>query len=113
MSKHSLAMPDQTPEEWEFCQPIEAYLDLIYPGHYWALRADFRGGVLHVYNLRFSGKWGFLILLKTVCNDPNLKCIKMAAGEMLERYRQSRGGFSEDQRSVVPVDRLGNYKADM
>lgn len=65
-----------------------------YPGHLWAVTCDGQQGIATVRNLRLSGQWGFLLKLSEVQNDPSLKKVIMAGGEVLERYQIARGRFN-------------------
>ena len=44
-----------------------------YPGHLWAVNINEEGGIMTVMNLALSGKWGFMLKLRTVQEDPDLK----------------------------------------
>ena len=80
-----------------------------YPGHLWAVNIDEEGGVVTVMNLALSGKWGFLLKLRVVQEDPDLKCVMRAGGELLERYRLRRGSYQ--QGSLLDLKR--DYKGDL
>jgi len=70
-----------------------------YPGYTWIVEVDDRPSVacLNVYNqdvnaALFSGApYGYRIFLSTAYDDPNLKCVMRAGGEILERARLVRG----------------------
>ena len=84
-----------------------------YPGHLWAVQADIEQGMATVRNLALSGEWGFYLKLSEVVNDPYLKKVKWAGGEILERYRLHRGRFEISQLQELERDRLtGNFVAD-
>lgn len=87
-----------------------------YPGYLWAVSIDSREtvGMLDIRNLSLSGKWGFRFPLKEYLDglDTRRKVVR-AGGEMLERYRMPRRGFSADDYANIPVDRHGNFKADL
>lgn len=80
-----------------------------YPGHLWAVNINEEGGVITVMNLALSGKWGFLLKLKAVQEDPDLKSVMRAGGELLERYRLHRGRYIPG--SLKALDR--DYKGDL
>jgi hypothetical protein len=83
-----------------------------YPGHLWAVNIDEEGGVITVMNLALSGKWGFLLKLKTVQEDPDLKSVMRAGGELLERYRLRRGGYRPGELSTLQRNFRGDAIAD-
>ena len=55
-------------------------------GHRWGVHVDGHGGVLHIYNLSLSAKFGFTLKLKDIVNDSRYTLAVRAAGEILERY---------------------------
>jgi hypothetical protein len=65
-----------------------------YPGHLWAVTCEGLKGIATVRNLRLSGRWGFVIKLRDLKADPGMKEVIRAGGELLERYRVSRGRFN-------------------
>ena len=85
-----------------------------YPGHLWAVNVDGAGtGFADVRNIGLSGNWGFRVMLKhTYSASEFQKRIVMAGGEILERFRLSRGRLNEEQYADLPTDRFGNFKAD-
>lgn len=83
-----------------------------YPGHLWAVNINEEGGVMTVMNLALSGKWGFLLKLKTVQEDPDLKSVMRAGGELLERYRLRRGRYEPGAVGDMKRDWRGNAIAD-
>ncbi len=85
-----------------------------YPGHIWAVNVDSRPtvGIATVMNMRLSGKWGFVLHLKDLYTDPDLKSVMRAGGELLERYRLKVGRFNPDQYDALPTDHAGNFVAE-
>lgn len=85
-----------------------------YPGHLWAVHVDGAGsGFADVRNMGLSGAWGFRVMLKHTYSASEFRHrIVMAGGEILERYRLSRGKFCEEQYAALPTDRFGNFRAD-
>ena len=81
-----------------------------YPGHLWAVHVDETGGVMTVFNLMLSGRWGFLLKIKDI--DPEMKKVMRAGGELLERYRVKRGMFTPGSLRDVRKDFSGNKVAD-
>jgi hypothetical protein len=78
-----------------------------YPGHAWAVRSDAEQGVAFVFNLRLSGQWGFVLHLDDLINDPKMIMTIRAGGELLERYRLSRGALNETEYGDVQFDFKG------
>ncbi len=63
-----------------------------YPGHLWAvhLNSDKTGGVLVIRNLAHSTRYGYVLHLDKLHEDPDLKKVMRAGGEILERANQKR-----------------------
>ena len=89
-------------------------LHAAYPGHMWAVTCDGKIGFADVRNLALSGSWGFRIRLSDIYSASAFrKDVIRAGGEMLERYRLSRGRFDENQYNNLTSDFAGRFKADM
>ena len=102
-----------TVADYDIAKRIAETLNKHYPGHLWGVTANHETGVATVLNLRLSGRWGFIIKLSEILDDPHLKKVITAGGEILERYRISRGQFDQDRIDELSVDFSGNHKADM
>ena len=98
--------------ENEIAKNLADYLQTIYPDYQWACNADIMGGVVHIYNLNLSGKWGFLLKIKDVVEDGWKKVLKNAGGELLERYHLARGRMNQNQYMALPTDKFGQLIAD-
>ena len=68
-----------------------------YPGHMWLVHADILQGICSVRNQRLSSNMGFMIHLDDLSVDTTDKTIISAGGELLERFRLSRGSFNESE----------------
>ncbi|HIJ85739.1 MAG: hypothetical protein HW380_216 [Magnetococcales bacterium] len=103
---------NQTPthEQYQAAQVGEA-LWHTYPGYRWAVAIT--GGLVRIRNLDLSGQWGFDIPLETLKNDPLLKKVVMAGGEILERYRLARRGANADLLNELPRCITGEAKGDV
>lgn len=85
-----------------------------YPGHLWAVTCDGRTGMADIRNLMLAGNWGFRMHMRShySASQWRHKAI-MAGGELLERFRLTRGRFNQDQYLSQPTDRFGNLKGDL
>lgn len=89
-------------------------LHTTYPGHLWAVTCDGKTGLADVRNLALSGNWGFRMKLDDIYSASQfMHMVKMAGGELLERYRLTRGKFDQDQYNALPTDHAGRLKADL
>lgn len=82
-----------------------------YPGHLWAVTCE--DGVMTVRNLLLSGQWGFVLKMREQYSASELaRQVKRAGGELLERYRLSRGQLRDDEYENLPTDFAGRLMAD-
>lgn len=83
-------------------------------GHRWGVHVDGNGGVLHIYNLNLSLKWGYTLKLMQVINDPDFKMAVNAAGEILERFDVRRSKIMDvaNDIGIIPTDFTGNFVFD-
>jgi hypothetical protein len=88
-------------------------LDRHYPGHLWGVRVDSGQGIAVVFNLGLSGRWGFMLKLRELTYEGEIaREVMLAGGELLERYRLSRGRFKEDEYAVMTMTPTGSLIAD-
>lgn len=92
----------------ELAKRMSEVLQRHYPGHSWGVNVDGAGGVATIKNFRLSGNWGFVLHLEMFSASELDRRVVMAAGELLERYRLSRGRFRQAELDAVPVDGLGH-----
>jgi len=71
----------------------------------WCIKVNEPGGVIEVTNLALNGNYGFLMHISRI--DPEGRKVIRAAGELLERYRISRG-----QRTNAVLTDLNDAKRD-
>ena len=84
------------------CGRVADTLNNHYPGHLWAthLNSDATGGVLIIRHMGLSTRYGYVLHLKSLHNDPDLKRVMRAGGEMLERARLAQKGRGEQAKHV-------------
>lgn len=105
--------PDIGANDYVMAMNMANILHKHYPGHLWAVTCQGDQGIATVRNLALSGKWGFLLKLKDIYSASSWdKKLVMAAGELLERYRLSRGKLNINQYAGLATDFSGNFKVD-
>jgi len=109
MSTSDIIKPAVSPSGQILLKNVMSTLHKHYPMHKWLCKVDEDGGVVSIYNLRFSGAQGYLLHIGNM--DPNLKCVVNAGGEILERYRQRRGQANE--RDLMDVVGMRDFKGDI
>jgi hypothetical protein len=83
-----------------------------YPGHLWAVNVD--GAFMDVRNLYLSGEWGFRLSIPAIYSSSEFdKEVMRAGGELLERYKQSRGVANEQDIHTLAVDFSGRHKPEL
>lgn len=91
---------------------IAAKLEALYPGWLWAVQPDKRGGVINIFSLRLSGKWGYRFHTRRVQHDPARKVAMEAGGEILDRFKQPRRAY--DYQRWQAADRyMGSVAMDI
>lgn len=83
-----------------------------YPGYMWAVNVENETGMVQVRNMSLSGTWGFNLHMINVINDPSLKKVINAGGEILERYNLARSAANEDKINDISMDFAGRLKMD-
>lgn len=76
-------------------------LDKHYPGHLWAVNVNSEGGVMIIKNYAISMMYGMVLHLKNVYQDPTLKSVMLAGGELLERAAMARKAWQGQQAEHV------------
>jgi hypothetical protein len=84
-----------------------------YAGYMWAVNADSQTGMVQIRNLSLSGDWGFNLHMTKVQEDVSGKLIRDAGGEILERYRVSRGMIKHQQVDELATDFAGRALVDL
>lgn len=69
-------------------------LETNFPGWGWAISPDERGGVITIRSLRLDARYGYLLHTQKIQDDPQLKAVLRAGGEILERCGMKRGAYS-------------------
>lgn len=89
-----------------------------YPGepnkpHLWAVSVDSQQGIADVRNLGLSGSWGFRLVLPQAYSASYFdQMVMRAGGELLERYRVSRGRAGVSHIEALTTDFAGNHVHD-
>lgn len=91
-------------KEIELAKQVAELLDRTYPGHLWAVAAH--GGVVNVKNLALEGLWGFILHSHALVNGDMPKAVMRAGGELLERFRISRGRAGVNQAGAFLQERM-------
>lgn len=93
-------------EEKRIAKIFAEALNKWYPGHLWGVTVNLEGGIANVLNLALSGRYGFVIHLSKVMYDQ--KSLFYAGGEILERYRLSRGKMVTNEMADLKRDFAGS-----
>ena len=92
---------------YTIAKDVAETLNKHYPCHAWCVNANIETGIVTIFNLRLSGKWGFYINMDDLVNDSSMKIIINAGGEMLERYNLSRGELKQSEYDDLSYDFKG------
>ena len=95
--------------DYTLAKNVAEKLEEKYPGWLWAVHV--MDGVVGVKSMRLSGNWGFVLHANKIEND--YKVVVNAGGEILERYRQSRGKFNQTLYEDLDMDSKGRLNGDL
>jgi len=85
-----------------------------YPGHLWAVNCQGEQGIMTIHNLMLSGQWGFVLKLDNNYSSSDLrKRAILAGGEILERYKVSRGRINHEHMATMDTDFAGRIIGDL
>jgi hypothetical protein len=88
-------------------------LNTHYPGHLWAVSVDGSNGVANIHDLMLNGQWGYVLKLVNIFSASDFKKdVIRAGGEILERFRMSRGAFNESQYNQLATTFAGDFVFD-
>ena len=102
---------DQVPPEFRAQEQILAkwvgeILNKQYPGHLWAVSVQ--DGLVQVLNLALSGRFGFVLSeADIVAGKYGRRKVVMAGGEILERYKLSRGKAIQSEYDALMINLRG------
>ncbi len=80
----------------EICSIVGRQLVKHYPGWTWYVDCTPGSGVVTVRNLNIHGQYGFVIPIRDLYSDVDLKLVTMAGGELLERCNLPRSRYTMD-----------------
>lgn len=88
-------------------------LDSHYSGHLWAVSADSQTGLCTIRDLLLSGQMGYVLKIPDIYSASAFKAdVIRAGGELLERYRMSRGRLDEQQYAGLTTNFAGEFTFD-
>lgn len=100
--------PQVTILDYNTAKDMAEALHTAYPGHLWAVTCEGEKGIATVRNLALVGDWGFVLKLKDMYTASDWKKKVVAAGgEILERFKLSRGSANQDHISGMELDFTG------
>jgi len=96
----------------EMSKVCVAMLQKFYPGHFWQINADIRGGVVNVINPEVSTKHCYTVVPFDWSLQEVAQAMMKAGGEVLERGGLSRGRLIADEVLTAKRDILGNIRTE-
>lgn len=79
----------------ELCKAVGEKLAHHYPGHPWGVASEIEHGIVKIAIQGFT-QWQYVLKISRLKGDPAMKAVMRAGGEMLERLKMPRNGFSMD-----------------
>lgn len=90
-----------------------ALLEKHYPGFRWAIQPGEFAGMFNVFNLDFSGRWGFRIRMADIVNDPKRRIVVRAGAEILKRFGYPGTVFRPHLIATIKRNRQGEAIPDV
>ncbi|MDD2989812.1 MAG: hypothetical protein PHI64_12720 [Zoogloea sp.] len=113
MSEITTDLPQLNANDLILAKEMAEALHQAYPKHLWAVTAEGEKGICTIRNLALSGQWGYVLHIPKIYSMSSFKQkVLRAGGEILERYRLTRGVASEDQLADLRLDHAGNVLGD-
>jgi hypothetical protein len=100
-------------KDFEIAKTIGAELCGIYPGHGWIVEADARNGIAKICNKHMGVNAGYVYKLNDIEFSTFKRDMMRIGGDILERYKLSRGRMIETEVLGVIRDLRGNAKVDL
>lgn len=99
--------------DYNMARDMAEALHEAYPGHLWAVTCEGEKGIATVRNMILAGNWGFVLKLGDISTASDWKKkVVMAGGELLERFKLSRGRANNDVIADMPTDFAGRVLGD-
>ena len=95
--------------DFELSKQIADKLNKHYPGHLWAVNVNSgeSQGIANIFNFAISKRYGYVLHLTTLQQDPKMACVIKAGGEILERADfirgEARGDYAKHVEGVKDV----------
>jgi hypothetical protein len=100
-------------KDFEIAKTIGQELCGLYPGHGWVVEADARNGIAKICNKHMGVKAGYIYKLKDINIGTFKRDMMRVGGDILERYKLTRGKMIESEVLGVQRDHRGNAKVDL
>ncbi|MBF0212367.1 MAG: hypothetical protein HQM00_02245 [Magnetococcales bacterium] len=97
--------------EQEVARRCLQVLHLHYPGYDWEVNCH--GGVVEVFNLTLHPNFGFRRKMSELSNDPSLRLIMRAGGELMERFHVTRTRLAMGQLMEMVMARPRGLRDEM
>ena len=104
--------PVVTAWEMALAKVVAEDLNAAYPGHMWMVNVENQH--IQVRDMMLSGAWGYIIKIPGLYSSSELKRqTLLAGGEILERFKTSRGKYRVDENMGLRVDHAGQHRPEM
>ena len=98
--------PDLNASDMLTAKAIAEKLHEKYPGHLWGVNVAH--GVADIRNLYLAGNWGYRLIIPKIYSSSDLDArVVRAGGEILERFKLSRGAANDAELMDLKVGAKG------
>lgn len=94
---------------------LATYIEGTYPGHPWYIETSHFQGVVKINIPMLCGQWFYTVRISDLHTDPGFKTVLRKCGELLERLRMPRCGYSHadflaaEERTPIRAVRSQNF----
>lgn len=94
------------------CKNITEVLLKHYPDHLWGVALSDDCSMTYIRCFSVSGEMGYSLHTNKLNGDDMKRKVKVAGGEILERYNMSRGMYRGDEHADLKMTRSGRIICD-
>ena len=90
---------------------VGTHLNKHYPGWAWMVQLNEFGHMIEILNHHLHPTMGYRIRMEDIMYDPHRRVLKVAGGEILERFGMKRKGLTGENKQLLadaPRDAVGN-----
>jgi len=84
-----------------------------YPNHSWYVDSDSRNGVVYIYNMALSGRYGYILKMADINWADTSRQMMRIGGELLRRFGVNHDKLNEQELATIQHNFQGNIRIDL